>query len=207
MTINALTSLGRAVIGFVAFFSLVHLSGFAGQNPADENAIRNVVEGYLKAKNWKERLVFVQDPGKQEAAMQKKYQGAEFQLQNPAVQRIDEMDKLPGKYLVKASWTEKLKNQGFTLYYVVGKGPEGFKIDWRASVGYNSVSLKLLVMQKSKGPHTLRLIATADSKYVDDYANAAGTHFCFVLKEDIPLKPSMGTFPRTMRMASVFRIS
>ena len=81
MTINALTSLGRAVIGFVAFFSLVHLSGFAGQNPADENAIRNVVEGYLKAKNWKERLVFVQDPGKQEAAMQKKYQGAEFQLQ------------------------------------------------------------------------------------------------------------------------------
>jgi hypothetical protein len=181
----------------VALFCSVHLPILWSQSASDEKSIRAVVEGYLTAKDWKERLLFVESPSKQEAAMQAKYQGVEFRLQNPSVKRIEEVDKLLGNYLVKATFSEKPKGQTFSQYYVVRKCEDGFKIDWPASVGYNPVSLKSLLAKKPKDTPSLRLIATIDSKYLDDYAQASDTHYCFLLKEDNPLQTVYGYIPKT----------
>ena len=156
-----------------------------------------VVEGYLKAKDWKERLPFVHDAPKQEAAMKAKYEGAMFQFQNQSVQKIEEIEKHPKHYLVKATWTEKLKAQKFAGYYVVHKTEDGFKMDWPASVGYNPTSLKTLVSKKPKEAHSLRLIVTSKSTFEGDYANAKDTHYCFLLKEDNPLQTVYGYIPKT----------
>src|SRR5438132_13977893 len=108
-------------------YSLWRCSGFAvlvclpltallSQSPDDDKAIRAAVEGYLTARDWKARLPFIEDASKHEAAMQAKYQGLEFQLQNPSVQKAEAMDNLPGNYLVKATWSEKAKIQNFAGY-------------------------------------------------------------------------------------------
>jgi gamma-glutamylcyclotransferase (GGCT)/AIG2-like uncharacterized protein YtfP len=190
----------------VAFSALVGVIGFAcffysprviGQSPEDDKSIRMVVEGYLKAKDWKERLAFVHDAPKQEDAMKAKYEGAVFQLQNQSVQKIEEIEKRPKHYLVKATWTEKLKAQRFAGYYVVQKTADGFKMDWPASVGYNPTNLKTLVSKKPKDAHSLRLIAVSNSTFEGDYAKAKDTYYCFLLKEDNPLQTVYGYIPKT----------
>lgn len=187
----------NALVGVIIFASFFYLPRADSQSPEDDKAIRMVVEGYLKAKDWKERLTFVQDASKQEAAMRAKYQGAVFQLQNQSIQKIEEIKKHPKHYLVKATWTEKMKNQRFAGYYVVHKTADGIEMDWPASVGYNPTTLKALVTKKPKEAHSLRLIATRNSTFVGDYATAKDTHFCFLLKEDNPLQTVYGYIPKT----------
>ena len=75
----------------VLFFPIY--SSVRSQSPDDDKLIRMVVEGYLKAKDWKERLAFVHDAPKQEDAMKAKYEGVVFQLQNQSVQKIEEIEK------------------------------------------------------------------------------------------------------------------
>jgi hypothetical protein len=156
-----------------------------------------VVEGYLKATDWKERLAFVHDAPKLQSAMRAKYEGAVFQLQNQAVQKIEPIEKHPKHYLVKATWKEKMKSQLFAGYYVVSKGADGIKMDWPASIGYNPINLKTLVAKKPKEAHSLRLIAASNSTFEGDYAKAKDTHYCFLLKEDNPLQTVHGYMPKT----------
>lgn len=186
-----------ALVGVIVFASFLCLPRVGSQSPEDEKAIRMVVEGYLKAKDWKERLAFVHDAPKQKAAMQEKYKGAVFQLQNQSVQKIEEIGKHPRHYLVKATWTEKMKTQKLFGYYVVHRSADGIKMDWPASVGFNSTNLKALVSKKPKEAHSLRLIATTNSTFMGDYAKAKDTHFCFLLKEDNPLQTVYGYIPKT----------
>lgn len=186
-----------AVIGIIGIAFFFSLPSVGSQSPEDDKAIRMVVEGYLKAKDWKERLAFVHDAPKQEEAMQEKYKGAVFQLQNQSVQKIEEIEKHPKHYLVKATWTEKMKSQKFAGYYVVHKTTDGIKMDWPASVGYNPTNLKALVAKKPKEAHSLRLIATTNSTFMGDYAKTKDTHFCFLLKEDNPLQTIYGYIQKT----------
>lgn len=187
------------------------LPSVGGQGPDDDKAIRVVVEGYLKAKDWKERLAFVHDAPKQEEAMKAKYEGAVFQLQNQAVQKIEAIEKHPKHYLVKATWTEKLKAQASAGYYVVRKTDDGFKMVWPASVGYNPTNLKTLVTKKPEEAHSLRVIAASKSTFEGDYAAAKDTHYCFLLKEDNPLQTVYGyilkTNPDAQRLIDLLKTS
>src|SRR5258708_29678985 len=99
---------GLAIVLGVASVAFLSKGAWAEDKPAlssaDDRAIRITVIDYLKAKNWKERLPFVIEPTKQEAAMQEKYKGVEFRLENPEVRTVEEFAKVPGTFLVKATW-------------------------------------------------------------------------------------------------------
>jgi hypothetical protein len=94
-------------------FLFSYVPGYSSQTPDDEKSIRVVVEGYLKAKQWKERLPFVQYASKQEEAILEKYEGREFQLQDPKTQKIQEFPRRPGFFLAKATWNEKRQETDF----------------------------------------------------------------------------------------------
>ncbi len=67
-------------------------------------------------------------------------------------------------------------------YSYIRDSKDGDRLDWEASVGYNSTKLKPFMAEKKTVPTSFRLIAKLDNYYNFDFSNDADTHYSIELK-------------------------
>jgi hypothetical protein len=128
----------------------------------------SVVESYLKAKDWQERLKYVLDPDRVRPLMEKRYSNKyepfeKFKV-NASKQIKDQWVEVEvlvsGKNIYGAPASEIL------LYYLyLQKTSAGYKIDWEASIGHNSMTTAAFKAQKPKEPIKFRVKAKLSNNF------------------------------------------
>lgn len=126
----------------------------------------SVVESYLKANTWEERAKYVLDADRVKPAMEKRYSKdyepiEKFKV-NPPKQIKDQWVGVDtviwGKNLLGA------ESSNTNLYYLQ-KTNAGYKVDWEASVGFNSMTAAAFKAQRPKEPIKFRLIGKLSDRY------------------------------------------
>lgn len=105
----------------------------AAQKPATyRDSIADLIEKYTSCTSWQERLKYVMEPERVRPFMQKHY-GEDF---SPTMLSAEE---------IKNKAFQRFNGKNYVLYecdyYYAVQTPEGYRLDWEASVGYNPVTL------------------------------------------------------------------
>lgn len=136
----------------VILVSLISFSGCGSKTP------EQVVENYLKAKDWQERLKYVLEPDRVKPVMEKRY--------STNYTPPDKIKVNPVKP-IKDQWfeVEAILN-GDRISYYLQKTENGYKIDWESSVGYNApMTVAAFKAQRPKEPMKFRVIGNLSNSY------------------------------------------
>lgn len=137
---------------------------------SDSGAIKTLTQ-YFAAARWEDRLPLVRNPEYVKDWMRDYYR--------------DYKGPVPFKTI--AAYAEADVPDGFTAYevtfpnrepqfYIIEKSPQGYKIDWEASV-LNPRSIKSFQVERSYIPGSFRVIAELDTYYARDFFEAEQTHY------------------------------
>lgn len=134
------------------------------QNEAD--SIVFLVQSYYNCKKWEDRLAFVLNAETVKQHLKDYYSGQYLPIKIPndniAIQGSN--FKLNESFLVQARTREG------TIY--VKKTSDGFKIDWDATVGYNSISIRAFELGGTAQPSEFRVTVKLSNVYpLDGYYN------------------------------------
>ena len=104
----------------------------AAQKPATyRDSIADLIEKYTSCTSWQERLKYVMEPERVRPFMQK-YYGEGF---SPAIRSAEE---------IKNKAFQRFNGKNYVLYecygYYAVQTPEGYRLDWEATVEYNPVT-------------------------------------------------------------------
>lgn len=136
-----------------------------------------VVESYLKAKDWQERLKYVLDADKVKAAMEKrysKYEPPEKYKVHPLKQIKDQWVGVDAVIWGKNALGGEVSD---TYHYYLQKTNNGYKIDWESSVGLNSMTAAAFKAQRPKEPVKFRLLGKLSDYYSPVGNDVAETHW------------------------------
>lgn len=162
---------------FLAFVA-VSVLGCGSKTP------EQVVESYLKAKDWQERLKYVLEPERVKPFMEKrysKYEPLEKIKVNIAKQIKDQWVEVDTVIWGKNALGGEVSN---THHYYLQKTNDGYKIDWEASVGLNSMTAAAFKAQRPKEPMKFRVIGTLSDNYSPFGGNyVAETYWSVALKD------------------------
>lgn len=126
----------------------------------------SVVESYLKAKDWQERLKYVLDPDKVRPLMERHYGNIDLEMEkikvNPSKQINDQWVEVGATFSGKNIYGATVSN---TASYYLKKTSTGHKIDWEASIGHNSMTTAAFKAQKPKEPIRFRVKAKLSNNY------------------------------------------
>ena len=127
----------------------------------------SVVESYLKAKDWRERLKYVLDPDRVRSLMERHYGNKDFEIEkikvNPSKQIKDQWVEVEATISVKNIYGATVVSN--TASYYLKKTSTGHKIDWEASIGHNSMTTAAFKAQKPKEPIKFRVKAKLSNNY------------------------------------------
>lgn len=118
----------------------------------------NVVEDYLSTDNWKERLEYVDDKENVSPLMEKFYGNRE--LSSDDIEEIMRVDKKSEIKLGEWAKVEVKHNSSDNSIYYVKNTPQGYKIDWSASLGLIYISWKEYFVQSPIESTKLRFLAS-----------------------------------------------
>ncbi len=158
----------------VPFFSTALLMvGGCSQQPED------IIKDYFGVEKWEERLSMVLDPEIAKPLMESYYDDwsptGETKIER--ITRIDGKGKVDiGEYIklkVTRSGLNAFGNRisETTLYYVK-RTPDGYKINWQASLGINEMSWNAYKAQRPTVPIEFRVQATLGNYYNYEFINA-----------------------------------
>ena len=162
------------IVAVVPFFSTALLMvGGCSQQPED------IIKDYFGVEKWEERLSMVLDPEIAKPLMESYYDDwSPSEL--PKLERImrvgSEGEVNMGEYVelkvtlssVNAFGKRKIK----TSPYYVKRTPNGYKINWQASLGINEMSWNVYRAQRPTVPIEFRVQATLDHYYNYEFINA-----------------------------------
>jgi len=162
---------------FLAFVA-VSVLGCGSKTP------EQVVESYLKAKDWQERLKYVLEAERVKPAMEKRYREytppEKFKV-NPPKQIKDQWVEVDAVIWGKNAFGTEVSN---TAQYYLQKTTDGYKIDWEASIGQNSLTAAAFKAQRPKEPLKFRLLGTLSDNYSPFGGNyVSETHWSVALKD------------------------
>lgn len=163
-----------------------------GQLPNIENQLREekpkytepyeqVIVAYLTAKTWQDRLPFVLHPKTTEPRMKRHYGYDKL----GEAKAIDVTRKVPqgevdvGKYIglwVDYEYQRYGTKRHYQDFYYVKRTRDGYKVDWEASHGKNSMTWKAYLAQKPTKPMLFRVTASLDDYYNYEFMNAQDTY-------------------------------
>ena len=119
-----------------------------------------VVRAYLNAPRWEDRLQYVLRPAEVKPFMEARY-GPDWKAPKYEIDAIRELPSASDDWAVLAVEIGDHAN----IYYL-RKTPQGFKIDWENSVGFNRISPEEIRATKPVWPVRFRAVAQ-----LDDYEN------------------------------------
>jgi hypothetical protein len=136
------------------------------ESPQNEvDSIVFLVQSYYNSKKWEDRLAFVLNAETVKQHMNTYYSGqylpAKVPNENIAIQGSN--FKLNESFVVRARISS---NTIRTLY--VKKTSDGFKIDWDASAGFNTISMKAFELSGNTQPTEFRVTAEFTTSYARD---------------------------------------
>lgn len=154
----------------------------------------NVMEDYIEAKTWQDRLATVLHREKTKTRMEKYY--SDTRLGGSEVEEIVRIDGEKeidvGEYIkLKVSYTTSRDRRNTHLYYVK-RTSDGYKIDWEASLGINEMSLKAYQVQRLINSMIFRVTAKLDDYYNYEFRNAYSGYLSVSLSDDGPGFPLYG---------------
>lgn len=163
---------------FLAFVA-VSVLGCGNKTP------EQVVENYLKAKDWQERLKYVLEPDRVKPVMEKRY--GNLQYTPPEKYKVNTPKQINDQWVaVEAAISGKNafgQPDSFPWIYYLQKTDRGYKIDWESSNGYNSISTTAFKAQRPKEPMKIRVLGTLSDNYSPVGRDVAETHWSFGLKD------------------------
>lgn len=145
----------KRCITLILCLQLLIMSTGCGAQP--DSAI-GVVKKYWHVKRWEDRLQYVKYPDRVEPLMAEYYKNTTFPLTEYVTFEVSNSDDELTLILVKKSGSSAFP------YFVV-KTPEGYKIDWEASLPYNPMSWAEFKATKPTSPIRCRVAATLGDYY------------------------------------------
>jgi hypothetical protein len=143
------------------FLALVALSPASGApEPAQPESPAAVVRAYLNAAHWEERLQYVLRPTEVKPFMQARY-AADWKAQKYQIEILDESPGASDDWVVV-----QVKIGDHANAYYLQRTPQGLRIDWENSVGFNRISSEQILATKPLHPVRFRVLAQ-----LNDYAN------------------------------------
>ena len=105
----------------------------AAQQPATyRDSIADLIEKYTNCTSWQEALRYVMEPERVRPIMQKYYADTGF---SPTIRTAEE---------IKNKAFRRINGKNYVIYYCNGyyavQTPDGYRLDWEASVEYNPVT-------------------------------------------------------------------
>ena len=147
-----------------------------------EEAAKEVLKKYVEAPTCLDRLPFIMNPDKNKQAFRETYPKQDCLQSYESIDTVDCKTLDDGYCYPEVIWGKKKNALGGEYTdkstYCVGKTPDGWKVDWRCSKGYNPVAAKTFQAQHTpRQPVIFRVQATIDDYYNFDFSNAKDTHY------------------------------
>lgn len=148
------------------------------KNPNNQkDSIIYLIQSYLASENLEKRLNFVLHPEIVKSKMQKHYSGFYRQIkikkENIFLQEYDLIDNNLIKVNIDGSnifYVKKIKNE--------------FKIDWEASIGFNTISLRTFRANLGNEPTEFRVYASISNYYNYNYKNSQSNYWSVEISND-----------------------
>ena len=141
----------------------------------ETKAVKSVIEGYLKAGDWRKRLRYVRQPESVKPLMEDYYRTHPDGPQEMKDMVVRWSGAIDGHELVLAS----VINADFQeLFFTVEKIDEIYKVDWEALVEYNPMSWEEFKTLRSSTPQKFRVVLTLGEYYNFEYSDAE-KHQCY----------------------------
>lgn len=151
----------------------------------DQKAALDAIVGFMQSKTWEDKLPYVTDSEKMRPLMEKWYRERPEQVHYDSIglaadQPLEDSGREFLLLAVIASKKEDPSN-GKPFYLFMEKTPQGYKMDWEVSAGYQSMPLDEFVKTKPTTPVELRLLLQQSEYYnfqftPDKYLAFEATH-------------------------------
>lgn len=135
----------------------------------EEDSIIFLIQSYYACKKWEDRLEYILNPETVKQYMKETYSD---KYQSYSIKK-DEIS-IQGSGL-KPNEVFKVITKNRKFYCI--KTNNGFKIDWMASTGYNTLSLKTFKANLSIQPKEFRVYASIGTYYNYNYIDAINTYW------------------------------
>lgn len=132
-----------------------------------------VLDGFWKAPNIEDKLQFVWQADRVRPLMKAYYQAhllpteSNFESSSISSNRA-EHSELPAEFVIASA----VDHVGARKDFILRPLPEGYLVDWEASVGYNPYTFSKLINQRQEEPVTLRVYVMPASYYNYQYSDS-----------------------------------
>lgn len=148
----------RIILILILLLFSLSITGFS-QNIDHSNPI-DVLDGYLSADNWKERLPYIKKTDNIKSLMNYHYRTAKL---DPSYEIFKESEqKINDNIILLEVFIEG--NPTISTYYLE-KIENEYKIRWKNSIGYNKMPWNTYKSQQSMNPQNFRIYALLDNYY------------------------------------------
>lgn len=155
---------------FVSMFLIV-LSSAGCRSPDIASSPEQAVRAYLSAKTLAARLPFVLDAESVQSLMQGRTGISLVGFDQASLQPPERLPHKGEWYTIRVA-ARRGSEITEMQFYAGRQGDATFKIDWKASAGYNPTPLKSILTSEAEPPHCFRLTARLETYY---YYNFWGT--------------------------------
>ena len=142
---------------------------FVPKEPYEE-----VIIDYFAAESWQDRLAFVLHPNTTEPRMKRHYgysKPGDLEVTN--IIPIDGKNKIGvGEYVELEVHFKDNQDMPQWHHYYVKHTPDGYKIDWEASLQKNPMTWKAYMVQRPTKPMLFRVAASLDTYYNYEFRDA-----------------------------------
>lgn len=147
-----------------------------------EQQPEDVIEDYFAAENWQERYAVVLQRATTRSQMKSHYGFSPLKDKVWNIVRIDgEKEVDVGKYIRLVVWHGSTQDRQMSHLYYVKRTPDGYRIDWEASLQDNPMSWKAYMAQRPLKPMIFRVAANLASYYNYEFSNAQPGYFSIKL--------------------------
>ena len=165
----------------ILLVAILMLSIGCEQQPED------VIEDYFAAENWQERYAVVLQRATTRSQMESHYRSIPLNDNKVwDIVRIDgEKEVDVGKYIRLVAWYGSTQDRQTPHLYYVKRTPDGYRIDWEASLQDNPMTWKAYMAQRPLSPMIFRVAASLATYYNYEFRNAQPGYFSIKLDPSV----------------------
>lgn len=162
-------------------------SNLDAQSPQRDWEAVAVLKAYIAEPKWQDRVQYVRLGEASRPRMREVY--AEnyrpFENKNIRVSPTDPVQIAVGDWItLTADWTDLAYASKGSKEYVMFHTPQGFKVDWEASQGYNEIPLRKFMTTRGEAPASFRVTCELSGAYNHEYQKSAESHYSVLAKSD-----------------------
>jgi internalin A len=138
-----------------------------------------ILRAYLDSPKWQDRLRFVLNPSENEALMATRYTYVTLPAKYESITALPQHREDVREFKVVLGKKENAFGVKVDVLarYVLFSTSEGWKVDWKCSMGYNSMSLTAFKSERPTMPVSFRVGTKLSDHYTGDFWNTQDTYW------------------------------